>query len=110
MSRNDNANFGVDGIGGAGNVGIYTESSTAKYQLGHRLELFDGRIFRYCNFDAAVAVGKMVCADQSTGAADEISDGVIATNFHVIKGATQAYAKLAVAQDWRIREVRFYAT
>ena len=79
MSRNDNANFGIGGIGGAGNIGIYTESSTAKYQLGHKLELFDGRIFRYCNFDAAVAVGKMVCADQSTGAADEISDGVIAT-------------------------------
>ena len=79
MSRNDNANFGVGGIGGAGNVGLYTESSTAKYHLGHRLELFDGRVFRYCNFDAAVTVGKMVGADQSTGAADEISDGVIAT-------------------------------
>ena len=60
MSRNDNANFGVGGIGGAGNVGLYTESSTQKYNLGHRLELFDGRVFRYCNFDAAVTVGKMV--------------------------------------------------
>ena len=79
MSRNDNANFGVGGIGGAGNVGLYTESSTAKYNLGHRLELVDGRVFRYCNFDAAVTVGKMVGADQSTGAADEISDGTIAT-------------------------------
>ena len=79
MSRNDNANFGVGGIGGAGNVGLYTESSTAKYKLGHRFELFDGRVFRYCNFDAAVTVGKMVCADQSTGAADEITNGVIAT-------------------------------
>ena len=79
MSRNDNANFGVGGIGGAGNVGLYTESSTPKYNLGRRLELFDGRVFRYCNFDAAVTVGKMVGADQSTGAADEISDGTIAT-------------------------------
>ena len=47
MSRNDNANFGIGGIGGAGNIGLYTESSAAKYQLGHRLELFDGRIFGY---------------------------------------------------------------
>jgi S1-C subfamily serine protease len=46
----------------------------------------------------------------ATGSGFFVSDGVIATNFHVIKGATQAYAKLAVAQDWRIREVRFYAT
>ena len=79
MSRNDNANFGIGRVGGAGNVGLYTESSTAKYGLGEKLELIDGRIFRYCNFDAAVTVGKMVGADQSTGAADEISDGVIAT-------------------------------
>jgi hypothetical protein len=77
MARNDNANFGIGRIGGAGNVGLYSESSTAKYELGEKLELMDGRIFRYCNFDAAVTVGKMVGADQSTGAADEISDGVI---------------------------------
>ena len=77
MSRNDNANYGIGRIGGFGNVGLYTESETAKYGLGEKLELADGRIFRYCNFDAAVTVGKMVGADQSTGAADEISDGVI---------------------------------
>ena len=58
MSRNDNANFGVGRIGGAGNVGLYSESSTAKYELGERLELHDGRVFRYCNFDAAVTVAQ----------------------------------------------------
>ena len=82
MSRNDNLNFEIGGsIGGSaeGNQGIYEESSTAKYPLGQKLELIDGRVFRYCNFDAAVTVGKLVGADQSTGAADEISDGTIAT-------------------------------
>ena len=73
----DNQNFAVNRIGT--NQGLYAESDTAKHNLGEKLELADGRCFRYCYFDAAVTVGKMVAPDMSTAAAVEISDGVIAT-------------------------------
>ena len=82
MSRNDNLNFEVGGtIGGSaeGNQGIYEQSSSAKHPLGQKLELIDGRVFRYANFDAACTVGKLVGPDFSTGGAVEISDGTIAT-------------------------------
>ena len=82
MARNDNLNYEIGGIlGGSaeGNQGIYEESSTAKYPLGQKLELIDGRVFRYANFDAACTVGKLVGPDFSTGGAVEISDGTIAT-------------------------------
>ena len=75
----DNQNFAVNRIGGDANQGLYAESSTAKHNLGEKLELADGRCFRYCYFDAAVTVGKMVAPDMSTAAAVEISNGVIAT-------------------------------
>ena len=75
----DNQNFAVNRIGGDANQGLYAESSTAKHNLGEKLELADGRCFRYCYFDAAVTVGKMVAPDMSTASAVEISDGVIAT-------------------------------
>jgi len=73
----DNQNFAVNRIGT--NQGLYAQSETAKHNLGEKLELADGRCFRYCYFDAAVTVGKMVAPDMSTAAAVEISDGVIAT-------------------------------
>lgn len=73
----DNQNFAVNRIGT--NQGLYEQSETAKHNLGEKLELADGRCFRYCYFDAAVTVGKMVAPDMSTAAAVEISDGVIAT-------------------------------
>ena len=74
----DNQNFAVNRIGGDANQGLYAESSTAKHNLGEKLELADGRCFRYCYFDAAVTVGKVVAPDMSTAAAVEISNGVIA--------------------------------
>ena len=74
----DNQNFAVNRIGGDGNQGILKESSTPKHNLGERIELADGRCFRYCYFDAAVTVGKMVAPDMSTAGAVEISDGTIA--------------------------------
>ena len=45
-----NQNFGVERVGGTGigsknGQGIYTESSTAKYPIGQKLELADGRVF-----------------------------------------------------------------
>ena len=82
MSRNDNLNYEIGGtIGGSaeGNQGVYEESSSAKHPLGQKLELIDGRAFRYANFDAACTVGKLVGPDFSTGGTVEITDGTIAT-------------------------------
>ena len=73
----DNRNHAVGRLGGDSNQGIQTESSTAKHNLGERIELADGRCFRYCYFDEAVTVGKMVAPDMSTAAAVEISNGVL---------------------------------
>ena len=74
----DNRNYSVNRLGADSNQGFYEESSTPKHPLGERIELADGRCFRYCYFDAAVTVGKMVAPDMSTAAVVEISDGTIA--------------------------------
>ena len=84
MATYETRNHATNKIGGhnAGattSQGIYSESETAKHDLGEKIELADGRCFRYCYFDAAVTVGKMVAPDMSTGGAVEISDGTIAT-------------------------------
>lgn len=63
-----NVNHGVGRIGGAGNQGIYEESSTAKHNLGEKLELSDGRIFRYASFAAATGAGLLVSQDVSATA------------------------------------------
>lgn len=81
----DNQNHSVNRIGGTGlgyrgkdrNAGLYDESSTPQFNLGDKMELADGRCFRYCYFDAAVTVGKMVAPDMSTAAAVELSDKTI---------------------------------
>ena len=69
-----NVNHGVGRIGGAGNQGIYDESSTAKHNLGEKLEFSDGRIFRYASFAAAVGAGLVVSQDISATAI-AVADG-----------------------------------
>jgi len=84
MSAFETRNHATNKIGGhnAGETtaqGIYSESSTPKHNLGEKIQLADGRCFRYCYFDAAVTVGKMVSPDYSTGGLVEVSDKTIAT-------------------------------
>ena len=74
-----NHNFGVERVGGAGlgsknGQGIYTESSTARYPIGEKLELADGRVFRYGYTAAAINRGLLVAQDVSATAIVE-SDG-----------------------------------
>ena len=71
MSYNElNSNFGTNRIGGTG-VGskagqsIYAESSTAKFAVGEKLELADGRTFRYGVTAAAIPAGYLVATDAS---------------------------------------------
>jgi hypothetical protein len=74
-----NSNFGVGRIGGEG-VGskagqsIFAESSTPKYDIGEKLELSDGRVFRYGYTAAAINRGLLVSQDVSATAIVE-SDG-----------------------------------
>jgi hypothetical protein len=76
MSTYLNANYGINRIGGEGvgsrkGQGIYEESSYAKFDLGEKLELKDGREFRYANFGAAVGAGLVVSQDVSATCAAE---------------------------------------
>jgi hypothetical protein len=79
MSNFRNHNFGTNRIGGGGQgskqgQGIYDESSTANYPIGEKLELADGRVFRYGYTAAAINRGLLVSQDVSATAIVE-SDG-----------------------------------
>ena len=65
MSTIENANYGLDRIGGDGGQSIYEESSTPKHRVGEKLELSDGRVFRYASFAAATGAGLLVSQDIS---------------------------------------------
>tara|TARA_Y100000593_G_scaffold77470_1_gene143471 strand:+ start:295 stop:1068 length:774 start_codon:yes stop_codon:yes gene_type:complete len=71
-----NNRVGGEGIGSKAGQGIYAESSTAKYAIGEKLELADGRVFRYASFAAATGAGILVSQDISATAVVE-TDGVI---------------------------------
>jgi hypothetical protein len=79
MSYNvENSNYAINRIGGSGNQGLYEESSTAKYPIGEKLELNDGRIFRYGYAGGtALAAGVLVSPDFSARSLSE-ADGKLA--------------------------------
>ena len=77
-----NNNYGIGRVGGAGvgsrqGQGIYAESSTAVYDLGEKLELSDGRIFRYTKAGAAINAGNLVAQDFSAGNIAEFDNATI---------------------------------
>jgi|TARA_B100001123_G_scaffold63430_1_gene69647 hypothetical protein len=69
-----NNRVGGEGIGSKTGQGIYEESSTAIYPIGEKLELADGRVFRYGYTAAAINRGLLVSQDVSATAIVE-SDG-----------------------------------
>ena len=70
-----NRNHVANQIGGlATGQGIYEESSTAKHSIGEKLELEDGRVFRYAYTAAAINPGLLVSQDVSATAIVE-ADG-----------------------------------
>jgi|TARA_R110002012_G_scaffold2888_6_gene13756 hypothetical protein len=85
MSRIDNANFGIQRLGGEGGQGIYEESSTAKHAIGEKLELIDGRVFRYAYFSTATAQGLLTSQDLSASAIVESDNKLTAAG----AGATE---------------------
>lgn len=70
-----NRNHVANQIGGlATGQGIYEESSTPNHSIGEKLELEDGRVFRYAYTAAAINRGLLVSQDVSATAIVE-SDG-----------------------------------
>ena len=83
MSTYKNANYAINRIGGEGvgskaGQGIYEESSTPKYDLGEKLELKDGRVFRYASVAATTAAGDIVSQDVSDTGLIEVENGMTA--------------------------------
>ena len=97
-----NHNFGTNRIGGTGigsqyGQGLYAESSTPTYPIGEKLELSDGRVFRYGKTAAAVAAGLLVSQDISATAQVETDNIVIAAanGFDPTAGSAQLQITLA---------------
>ena len=63
--RIDNENYGVGRVGGDGNQGLMKESSTPKHPIGEKIEVSDGRCFRYAKFETATAASYLVSQDVS---------------------------------------------
>ena len=92
-----NNRVGGEGIGSKAGQGIYTESSTAKFAIGEKLELADGRVFRYGYTAAGVAAGLLVSQDLSATALVE-SDGIViaaAGDYSPVAGSSQLQITLA---------------
>ena len=105
-----NHNFGTNRMGGTGigsqyGQGLYAESSTAKFPIGEKLELSDGRVFRYGKTAAAVAAGILVSQDLSATSLVETDDAIPveggqAAGFSTAAGSTQVQITLAsVTED-----------
>jgi hypothetical protein len=97
-----NHNFAIGRVGGEGlgsksGQGIYTESSTARYPIGEKLELADGRVFRYGYTAAAINAAELVSQDLSATALVETDNIVIAaaSGFDPGAGSTQFQITLA---------------
>lgn len=90
MSTYKNANYGINRVGGEGigsraGQGIYEESSTPKYDLGEKLELKDGRVFRYAYIGTATNQGLLVSQDISATSVVEVDGKLTAAS----AGATE---------------------
>ena len=94
-----NNRVGGEGIGSKAGQGIYTESSTAKFAIGEKLELADGRVFRYASFAAATGAGILVSQDISATAVVETDDSVLgaAGDYSPVAGSSQFQITLASA-------------
>lgn len=79
--------------GGNAKQGIYEQSSSQNFPLGWRLDMGDGRVFRYAHFIAAVSTaGKLVAPQTST---QIVADGA----------ATAVKSSAAAAADYASTDV-----
>lgn len=81
LSHNYTINrIGGTGIGSKAGQGIYTETEKPRFALGEKLELADGRVFRYGYTGAAVKAGLLVAPDVSTTSLASTDNIVIAAS------------------------------
>jgi hypothetical protein len=97
-----NNNHAINGIGGHGagsttSQGIYEESSTPKHAIGEKIELSDGRVFRYGYTAAAINAGLLVSQDISSTSLAETDDIIIASagRFSISAGSSAIQITLA---------------
>lgn len=102
MSTYRNANhvttkIGGHGAGWKGSQGIYEESSTPKHPIGEKIELADGRVFRYGYTAAAANAGLLVAQDLSSTALVETDNSIIgaAGRFSISAGSKAIQVTLA---------------
>jgi hypothetical protein len=88
---------GGDGTGSKAGQGIYTESSTAKFAIGEKLDFADGRVFRYGYTAAAVNAGLLVSQDLSATALVESDDIVIAASGDYSPSAGSSKVQITLA-------------
>ena len=75
-----NNRLGGEGLGSKAGQGIYDESSTPVYAIGEKLELADGRVFRYGYTAGAINRGLLVSQDVSATAVAEADGGIVASS------------------------------
>ena len=85
MSTYKNANYSINRVGGEGKgsrkgQGIYEESSTPKFDIGEKIELKDGRVFRYAYFGTATNQGLLASQDLSATAVVEVDGKLTAAS------------------------------
>ena len=99
-----NNRIGGDGIGSKAGQGIYDESSTPKYAIGEKLELADGRVFRYGYTAGAINRGLLVSQDVSSTCLVETDNAVIAAAGDFSPAANSKQFQLTLgsisADDW----------
>jgi len=88
---------GINGPTSTSSQGIYEESSTAKHRIGEKIELADGRCFRYGQSGAAVAAGVLVSTDVSATCLAETDNIIIASagRFSIAIGSSAIQITLA---------------
>ena len=89
--------LGGSGVGSKAGQGIYEESSTAKFPIGEKLELHDGRVFRYGYTAAAINAAELVSQDVSATCLVETDNIVIAASgdYSPAAGSTKLQITLA---------------
>lgn len=92
-----NNRIGGEGKGSAAGQGIYTESSTPKYAIGEKLELADGRVFRYGYTAAGINAGLLVSQDLSATCLVESDDIVIAASGDYSPAAGSSKVQITLA-------------
>lgn len=89
--------LGGSGVGSKAGQSIYDESSTAKFPIGEKLELHDGRVFRYGYTAAAINAAELVSQDVSATCLVETDNIVIAASGDYSPAAKSSKLQITLA-------------